>query len=183
MLFRSGDDFISLPKGTDLGTIDLNKAIEQIKAKQKADAPVGTFQNKPITKGTGRFGPFIKWDGIFINVSRKYDFANLSAADMKELIEAKIKKEENRYIHRWPEEKIALENGRWGPMIRFGKKMIYLPKKKDGSRVSATEASDLTLEKIKEIIETQFPGSFTKKKAAAAKKPTKKVVKKAAKKK
>ena len=91
-----GDDFISLPKGTDLGTIDLNKAIEQIKAKQKADAPVGTFQNKPITKGTGRFGPFIKWDGIFINVSRKYDFANLSAADMKELIEAKIKKEENQ---------------------------------------------------------------------------------------
>ena len=183
MLFRSGDDFISLPKGTDLGTIDLNKAIEQIKAKQKADAPVGTFQNKPITKGTGRFGPFIKWDGIFINVSRKYDFANLSAADMKELIEAKIKKEENRYIHRWPEEKIALENGRWGPMIRFGKKMIYLPKKEDGSRVSTTEASNLTLEKIKEIIETQFPGSFTKKKPAAAKKPTKKVVKKAAKKK
>ena len=178
-----GDDFISLPKGTDLGTIDLNKAIEQIKAKQKADAPVGTFQNKPITKGTGRFGLFIKWDGIFINVPRKYDFANLSAADMNELIEAKIKKEENRYIHRWPEEKIALENGRWGPMIRFGKKMIYLPKKEDGSRVSATEASDLTLEKIKEIIETQFPGSFTKKKAAAAKKPTKKVVKKAAKKK
>ena len=178
-----GDDFISLPKGTDLGSIDLNKAIVQIKAKQKADAPVGTFQNKPITKGTGRFGPFIKWDGIFINVPRKYDFANLSAADMNELIEAKIKKEENRYIHRWPEEKIALENGRWGPMIRFGKKMIYLPKKEDGSRVSATEASDLTLEKIKEIIETQFPGSFTKKKTAAAKKPTKKVVKKAAKKK
>lgn len=178
-----GDDFISLPKGTDLGTINLNKAIEQIKAKQKADAPVGTFQNKPITKGTGRFGPFIKWDGIFINVPRKYDFANLSAADMNELIEAKIKKEENRYIHRWPEEKIALENGRWGPMIRFGKKMIYLPKKEDGSRVSTTEASNLTLEKIKEIIETQFPGSFTKKKPAAAKKPTKKVVKKAAKKK
>ncbi len=178
-----GDDFISLPKGTDLGSIDLNKAIVQIKAKQKADAPVGTFQNKPITKGTGRFGPFIKWDGIFINVPRKYDFANLSAADMNELIEAKIKKEENRYIHRWPEEKIALENGRWGPMIRFGKKMIYLPRKEDGSRVSATEASDLTLEKIKEIIETQFPGSFTKKKTAAAKKPTKKVVKKAAKKK
>ncbi|NDB53778.1 MAG: DNA topoisomerase I, partial [Chitinophagaceae bacterium] len=120
-----GDDFISLPKGTDLGTVDFTKAVEYIKAKQKADAPVGTFQDKPITKGSGRFGPFIKWDGIFINVPRKYDFANLSDSDMKELIEAKIKKEANRYIHRWPEEKIALENGRWGPMIRFGKKMIY----------------------------------------------------------
>jgi len=175
-----GDDFISLPKGTDLGTIDFNKAVEYIKAKQKSDAPVGTFQEKPITKGTGRFGPFIKWDGIFINVPRKYDFANLSDSDMKELIEAKVKKEANRYIHRWPEEKIALENGRWGPMIRFGKKMIYLPKKEDGSRVTATEASAMTLENIKEIIETQFPGSFSKKKAATSKKPVSKPTKKKA---
>jgi DNA topoisomerase-1 len=175
-----GDDFISLPKGTDLGSIDFNKAVDYIKAKQKADAPVGTFQEKPITKGTGRFGPFIKWDGIFINVPRKYDFANLSDSDMKELIEAKVKKEANRYIHRWPEEKIALENGRWGPMIRFGKKMIYLPKKEDGSRVTATEASAMTLENIKEIIETQFPGSFSKKKAAASKKPVSKPTKKKA---
>jgi len=175
-----GDDFISLPKGTDLGTVDFTKAVEYIKAKQKADAPVGTFQDKPITKGSGRFGPFIKWDGIFINVPRKYDFANLSDSDMKQLIEAKIKKEANRYIHRWPEEKIALENGRWGPMIRFGKKMIYLPKKEDGSRVTATEASAMTLENIKEIIETQFPGSFSKKKAAASKKPAGKPTKKKA---
>ena len=175
-----GDDFISLPKGTDLGTIDFNKAVDFIKAKQKADAPVGTFQEKPITKGTGRFGPFIKWDGIFINVPRKYDFANLSDSDMKELIEAKVKKEANRYIHRWPEEKIALENGRWGAMIRFGKKMIYLPKKEDGSRVTATEASAMTLENIKEIIETQFPGSFSKKKTAASKKPVSKPTKKKA---
>ena len=175
-----GDDFISLPKGTDLGTIDFDKAVDYIKAKQKADAPVGTFQEKPITKGTGRFGPFIKWDGIFINVPRKYDFANLSDSDMKELIEAKVKKEANRYIHRWPEEKIALENGRWGAMIRFGKKMIYLPKKEDGSRVTATEASAMTLENIKEIIETQFPGSFSKKKTAASKKPVSKPTKKKA---
>jgi DNA topoisomerase-1 len=175
-----GDDFISLPKGTDLGTIDFNKAVDYIIAKQKADAPVGTFQEKPITKGTGRFGPFIKWDGIFINVPRKYDFANLSDSDMKELIEAKVKKEANRYIHRWPEEKIALENGRWGAMIRFGKKMIYLPKKEDGSRVTATEASAMTLENIKEIIETQFPGSFSKKKTAASKKPVSKPTKKKA---
>ena len=164
--------------------MDLKKAIEVIKAKQKADAPVGTYQNKPIVKGTGRFGPFIKWDGIFINVPRRYDFANLSDSDMTELIEAKVKKEANRYIQRWPEEKIALENGRWGPMIRFGKKMIYLPKKKDGSRTTAEEAASLGLEKIKEIIEVQFPGSFRAKKSAPTKKKsTKKPAKKAAKKK
>ncbi len=37
-----GEEFISLPKGTDLGTVSLEKAIQTIKAKQIADAPVGT---------------------------------------------------------------------------------------------------------------------------------------------
>lgn len=158
-----GEDFISLPKGTDLGTVDITKAIEQIKEKQKADAPVGQYDSKPVTKGTGRFGPFIKWDGIFINVPKRYDFANLTQAEMTELIEAKLKKEENRYINRWPEEKIALENGRWGPMIRFGKKMIYLPKKKDGTRYSSEEGAQFSLEQIKTFIEAEIPGAFAKK--------------------
>jgi DNA topoisomerase-1 len=158
-----GDDFISLPKGTDLGTVDLHRAIDQIKEKQKADAPVGTFQDKPITKGAGRFGPYIKWDGMFINVPKRYNFATLSAAEMKELIEAKIKKEENRYIQRWPDLNIALENGRWGPVIRFGKKQLYLPKKADGNRYSPEEGASFTLDQIKEFIEQQLPGAFSKK--------------------
>ncbi len=169
-----GDEFVSLPKGTDLGTVGLEKAIEYIKEKQKADAPVGSFQEKGITKGSGRFGPFIKWDGLFINVPRRYDFANLTEAEMHELIEAKMKKEENRYITRWPAEKISLENGRWGPLVRYGKKLIYLPKKEDGSRTSAEEAKALSLEAVKAIIETQVPGAFAKKSTSAAAKKTKK---------
>ena len=158
-----GEEFISLPKGTDLGTVDLQRAIAQIKEKQKADAPVGTFQNKPITKGSGRFGPYIKWDGLFINVPKRYNFATLTAAEMKELIEAKIKKEENRYIQRWPELNLALENGRWGPLIRFGKKQLYLPKKADGSRYSAEEGAGFTLDQVKDFVEQQIPGAFSKK--------------------
>lgn len=169
-----GDEFVSLPKGTDLGTVGLEKAIEYIKEKQKADAPVGSFQEKGITKGSGRFGPYIKWDGLFINVPRRYDFANLTEAEMHELIEAKMKKEENRYITRWPAEKISLENGRWGPLVRYGKKLIYLPKKEDGSRTSAEEAKALSLEAVKAIIETQVPGAFAKKSTSAAVKKTKK---------
>ena len=187
-----GDDFISLPKGTDLGTVTLEKAIETIKAKQKADQPVGFYDEKPITKGTGRFGPFIKWDGMFINVPKRYNFAGLTQAEMNELIEAKVKKEANRYIHRWPEENITVENDRWAPVIKFGKKKIYLPKKKDDTRYTPEEAAAFTLEEIKQMIEAQLPGAFAKKakkaapkKAAAKKAPAKKkaVKKKAAKKK
>lgn len=158
-----GEDFISLPKGTDLSQVDLTAAIKVIQDKQKADAPVGEFQQKPITKGTGRFGPYLKWDGLFINVPKKYIFQKLSAAEMHELIEAKIKKEENRYIQRWPEEKINLENGRWGPLIKYGKKVIPVPKKADNNRYSAEEAAAFTLEEVKSFIEAAIPGAFKSK--------------------
>lgn len=167
-----GDEFISIPRGTDLATVDEEKAIEYIKAKQIADAPVGEFDGKPITKGTGRFGPFIKWDGMFINVPRRYDFDHLTQAEMNELIEAKRDKEANRYIQRWEDEKISVENARWGPVIKFGKKIIYIPKKADGTRATAEEAAALTLEQVKSLIEAQVPGAFAKKTRAAAKKPS-----------
>lgn len=191
-----GDDFISLPKGTDLSLVDLKQAVSVIKEKQKADAPVGQYESKPIIKGTGRFGPYLKWDGLFVNVPKKYDFQRISQAEMTELIEAKIKKEENRYIQRWPEEKITLENGRWGPLIKYGKKMISVPKKADNSRYSPEEAAAFTLDEIKGFIQAVVPDAFKSKKSSktsgkkttakksSAKKPTaaKSPVKKAAKK-
>jgi len=172
-----GDEFISIPRGTDLATVDTEKAIEFIKAKQIADAPVGEYDAKPITKGTGRFGPFIKWDGLFINVPRRYDFANLTQAEMNELIEAKVSKEANRYIQRWEEEKISLENARWGPIIKFGKKIIYIPKKADGTRATAEEAAALTLEQVKELIVAEVPDAFTKKTRPPRKAPAKRTAK------
>jgi DNA topoisomerase-1 len=117
-----GDEFISIARGTDLASVDLDKAIELIKEKKVADAPVAMYEDKPVTKGKGRFGPYIKWDGMFINVPRRYNFDSLSKADINELIDAKVKKEANRYILRWPEEKISVENGRWGPLSVLAKK-------------------------------------------------------------
>ena len=175
-----GEEFISLPKGTDLSTVDLATAIQHIKQKQIADAPVGSYDQKPITKGKGRFGPYIKWDGMFINVPRRYDFDTLIQDEMNELIEAKIKKETNRFIQRWPDEKISVENARWGPVLKFGKKILKLNLKADGTKYSADEAALIPLEDIKAMIAAQVPNAFGKKKAAPKKKPA---VKKAAKKK
>ena len=179
---KLGDQFISIPKGEDPMEVSLDRALELIKEKQTADAPVGFFNELPITKGKGRFGPFIKWNEMFINVPRRYDFDNLSAADMNELIEAKSAKEANRFIQQWPAEKIAIENGRWGPFIRFQKKMLKLDRKKDESKYTNEEAATIELEDVKKMIEAQVPNAFSKK-TAAKKAPAKKgaVKKKAAK--
>jgi DNA topoisomerase-1 len=178
-----GDDFISIPRGTDLATVDFDRAVQYIRDKQKADAPVGSYDDKPITKGTGRFGPYIKWDGMFINVPRRYNFANLSQAEMDELIDAKLKKEANRFIQRWPDDKISVENARWGPIIKFGKKIVKIPKKADDTKYTAEDAAAFTLEQVKQFIEAEIPGAFSKKeKKKAAPKDKKAAPKKAAKK-
>ena len=159
---KFGEQFISIPKGEDLFEIDLTRAIEIINAKKVEDAPIGFYDEKPITKGKGRFGPFIKWNGLFINVPRGYNFDTLTQKDCNELIEKKIAKEANRYIREWPEEKIAIENGRWGPFIRFNKKMFKLTGK---GKYTPEELAAIDLEEVKKIIIAQDPKAFDKKSA------------------
>jgi DNA topoisomerase-1 len=163
---KHGEQFISLPKGTEPLDVDLETAIQLIGEKEKADAPIGQYENLPVTKGKGRFGPFIKWNDLFINIPRAYNFDALKQKDIEELIEKKVAKEANRYIQNWPSEKISIENGRWGPFIRFGKKMLKLGRKKDGEKYTAEELANLPIDDVKKMIEQQVPGAFTKKVAA-----------------
>ncbi|WP_205511199.1 type I DNA topoisomerase [Longitalea arenae] len=181
---KFGEQNISMPRGEDPFGLTMERALELIGEKQKADSPIGFYDGKPVTKGTGRFGPFIKWNDMYINVPRRYDFENLSQANIDELVEAKIKKEENRYIQNWPEEKISIENARWGPVLKFGKKILKVGKKADDTKYTADELSTVPLEDVKKMIEAQIPNAFASKKAAAKKAPTKKAAapKKAAKK-
>ena len=128
---KFGEKFITIPKGTDPLGIALEDATNLIQGKQKEDAPIGHYKELPITKGKGRFGPFIKWNGMFINVPKRINHDTLTLEEAIPLIDAKEVKESNRFIHNWPEDKISVENGRWGPYIKLGKKLIHIPKVND----------------------------------------------------
>jgi DNA topoisomerase-1 len=155
---RFGKKFISLDPGESAFDVDLARAIELIKEKEKADAPIATYEGKEVTKGKGRFGPFIKWDGMFINVNKKYDFDHLSQSDVEELIEDKKKKEAEKVVQEWPEEKIRIEKARWGRHnILKGKVKVELSKDVDATKI--------TLEEAKALLEKKSP----KKKAKAKK--------------
>ena len=167
-----GEEFISIPKGEEPLEVDMDRAVELITQKQEADAPIAMYDDKPVTRGKGRFGPYIKWSDMFINVPRRYDFDALKQQDINELVEAKIKKEANRYIQNWPDEKISIENARWGPVLKFGKKILRLPKKADDTKYTAEELAAVPLDDIKKMIETQVPNAFVKK--AAKRTPGKK---------
>ena len=167
---KFGDTFISLPKGEDPFSVNQERAEEIIREKQKADAPIATFNGEPVTKGVGRFGPFIKYQNIYVNVPKKYDFDNLSQSDINELIEAKLEKEANRYIQQWEKEKVSVENGRWGPFIRFKKANIKIPKKADGEKYTAEELSVISFEEVKKWIEAEDKDAFKEEKKTTTKK-------------
>ncbi|MEO2063233.1 MAG: type I DNA topoisomerase [Christiangramia sp.] len=163
---RFGKKFVSLEKGEDPHDVSFDRAMELIKEKEKADAPIYEYQDKPVQKGVGRFGPYLKWNNIFINVNKKYDFDNLSGDDIEELIEDKLKKEREKIIHNWEEEGIRVEKARWGRFnIIKGKTKVEMPK--------TTKVEKMTLEEAKAIIEKKA----TKKKTTK-KKTTKKTTKK-----
>ncbi|GEN75906.1 type I DNA topoisomerase [Chryseobacterium hagamense] len=165
-----GETFISIPKGEDPLSVDQKRAEEIINEKKIADAPIATYKGEPVTKGSGRFGPFIKYKDIFINVPKRYDFENLSQSDINELIDAKLEKEANRYIQQWEKEKISIENGRWGPFVKFGKAMFKIPRKADENKYEADELREVSLEEVKKWITDQDPKAFAEKKKPAAKK-------------
>ncbi len=170
---KFGDQFISIPKGEEASSVDFERAIEIINAKKIEDAPIGFYEEKPITKGKGRFGPFIKWNDMFINIPRAYDFDILTQKDCDELIEKKIEKEATRFIKQWPEEKISVENARWGPIIKMGKNKYKIGLNKNSTKFTPEELSLLELEDVKKLILQQSPKAFDKK-APAKKKTAKK---------
>jgi DNA topoisomerase-1 len=177
---KFGEQFVSIPKGEDLNTVDLERAIEIITAKQKEDAPIGFFDEKPITKGKGRFGPFIKWNEMFINIPVKYNYDSLSQNDLEELIEKKLEKEATRVIAQWPEEKISIENARWGPIIKFGKLKLKVIGSGASGKYTPEELAQLDLEAVKKMIITQQPKAFDKKTTAKKKAAPKKAAPKKA---
>jgi DNA topoisomerase-1 len=162
---RFGKQFISLPRGEDPLDVTMERAQELINEKAKADAPIAVYKNMDVQKGVGRFGPFLKWNGLYINVNKKYNFDNLSQSDVVELIEEKLQKDIDKVIHNWSEEGILVEKARWGKsVITKGKIKIELNKEVD--------AAKLTLEEVKEMIAKKTPEKKTAAKKTTAKKAT-----------
>jgi len=159
---KVGDMYVNLPRNLDPMTITLDQAKVLIEAKQDENAPIGHYKSLPITKGKGRFGPFVKWNDLFINIPARYKLDTIEESQAIELIEAKVEKEANRYIQNWPSEKISIENGRWGPYIKFGKNNLKLPKI-DGQKAEDTYLQTVDLQTVKSWIEAELPDAFKKK--------------------
>ena len=136
--------FIPIPEGFTPFTVTLDKSIELIEAKKAAQKPIITYKSHDVTKGRGRFGPYLKWNNTFINVNNKYDFDSLTEQDCIELIEDKIKKDKEKILVNWESDQITIEKGRWGKIyVIKGKKRVPLSKNVDPLKISISDAKDI----------------------------------------
>lgn len=143
-----GDAFISLAKGEDVFSVTFERAQELINEKKKADAPIATYDGLEVIKGVGRFGPFIKWNNMYINVTKKYNFDRLTAEEVAELIESKLQKESEKVVKQWDEGEIRVEKARWGRFTLIkGKTKVELGKDTNIETFTKEQALALLAEK------------------------------------
>ena len=166
--------YAGLLKGQLMETITLEEALDLFKFPRQ----LGEFEEKPVSVGIGRFGPYIKHNQLFVSLKKGVDDpGTITLETAIERINEKREIEKNRKIQEF-ENGVQILNGRFGPYITFNKVNYKIPKGK--------EADKLTFEETMEII---AKGGDSKKKTTkkttkkAASKTTKKETKKETKKK
>lgn len=133
--------FASLMKGQSIETITLEEALKLF------DLPrtVGEYESTEMVAGIGRFGPFIRHNGIFISIPKTLNPLSITPEEAIELIEGKRKKEQERHIKTFSEEpELEILNGRYGPYIAYKGNNYRIPK--------GAEPTSLTLEDCQKII-------------------------------
>ena len=154
--------FAQIKKGQSIETITLDEALELFKLPRT----LGDYEDKSVTIGTGRFGPYVRHDGKFISLPKDANPMTFTYEEAVELIQAKRVAEAQKHIKAFEEEpELEVLNGRYGPYITYKGNNYRLPK------TLAVEPKDLTLSDCMAIIKEQDEkGSkktrkYTKKKA------------------
>jgi len=132
--------FASLRSGQMIETISLEEALELFKLPKK----IGVYEEKDMTVAIGRFGPYIRHNNAFYSLPKGLDPMDVNEEQAVEIIELKRKKDIEKIIKIFDENPEArIEQGRWGPFIRFGKQNIKIPKGKDADKITYDEVLSL----------------------------------------
>jgi DNA topoisomerase-1 len=125
---------------------------------------VGAYEDKPVTAGVGRFGPFIRHDGKFISIPKEISPLSITLDKSIELIREKREKEARRSLKKFDEElELELLNGRYGPYIAYKGNNYKMPK-------SVKDPQALTLEEVMRIINEASEKTATSRKRIPRKK-------------
>ena len=148
--------YAGLLKGQLMETITLEEALELFKFPRK----IGQYEDKEVSIGIGRFGPYIKHNNAFVSLKKGVDDpGTITLETAIARIEEKRENDRNKLIKAF-DNGVQVLNGRFGPYISYEKNNYKIPK--------TLKAEELTLEKCMDLIEKQG----TKKKTGGKKEST-----------
>jgi DNA topoisomerase-1 len=169
----------SVPKGTELESIDLAKALDLLKLPRL----VGQHPDdgEPIEAGIGRYGPFVRHGRIYASLEADDDVLTVGMNRAVDLIAQKASKTGRgaaakplKELGEHPDEggPVNVMDGRYGPYVKWGKINATLPKDVDPQTVEMPMAVELISAKAATKGKRKKPAA--KKKTAAKKAPAKK---------
>ena len=136
--------FAQLKKEYSLETITLEEALDLFKLPRT----LGELDGVVVTVGTGRFGPYVRYNNTFVSIPKDMDPMSVTLEDAETLIREKQDAAAKKVIKTFDADSdMQILNGRYGPYISYQKKNYKIP--------DSVEAADLTLDACFKVIELQ----------------------------
>ena len=125
--------FAALQKGMSIATITLDEALKLF------DLPkdLGEFEDKTISVGVGKYGPYVRHDNKYISIPKGVDPLAITLDEAIKLIEEKREEDRRRVLRTFDEDpELQLLNGRYGPYLSKAGKNYKLPRSKNLEQIS-----------------------------------------------
>jgi DNA topoisomerase-1 len=134
--------FASIPAGQRMEEVTLEQALELFKLPRD----LGEFEEKPLTIGIGKYGPYVRHANTFVSIGEE-DPMTIGREKAIEFLLEKREALKKMLINEFQDgdDVVQVKNGRYGPYISVGRKNYRIPKD--------TEPGSLTLEDCKILIE------------------------------
>jgi DNA topoisomerase I len=149
--------FASLRGSQRLDSITLEQALELFKLPRKIGV---TDEGEEVTANIGRFGPYVKFGTkLFVSLRKEDDPYTVELPRALELRRLKIEAMDAATLTRFPDSKIRVIKGRFGPYIQDEGRRARIPKGKD--------YASLTLDECLVLLDEQNAKGRKKKKKTA----------------
>ena len=131
--------YANLRDGQLIETISLQDALDLFSLPRE----VGFFEDKPMTIGIGKFGPYVKHDDKYVSLTKEDDPYTIDEERTIQLIQQKRAEAVSESIGEYEGKPVTTGKGRFGPYVKFEDKYISIPRNESLAGITLDRAIEL----------------------------------------